>query len=235
MAHIALRTSSVYDLTFSGGVLKFNPMKILRISNKTMLVISKLVLIYILSFHLNAQDVSSGSTLEVIPFNGIASAFKGIPSRNGTAPDHADGIPHQQYSQNAPVSIQNALKDAASELPGITFVSTPYSLAGSIGWRLKESFAGGLGGAFIRDSLEFAHQHRPSDGSMHMLLPNMVAKSALDKGWGVMHPWSDTLSGSRTEYVMIFGPRDEYELKTIWILSQISYYYARGMEVDLES
>lgn len=198
-------------------------------------VIANIVLFTIFSININAQDIPSDPTLKVIPINNISSAFNRIPSRNGSAPDTADGIPHQQYSQNAPVTMQKALNHAVSSLPGIVFVSTPYSLAGSIGWRLEESYAGGLEGAFIRDSLEFGHQHTPSDGSLHMLLPNLVAHSALEKGWGVMHPWTDTLSGPQTEYVMIFGPRNEEELQTIWIISQISYYYARGMEIAFEA
>jgi len=45
----------------------------------------------------------------------------------------------------------------------------------------------------------------------------------------------DSISGENSEYVMIFGPRDEGELKTIWIIAQISYYQARGLNMEPKS
>jgi hypothetical protein len=58
---------------------------------------------------------------------------------------------------------------------------------------------------------------------------------ALEKGWGVVHPLTDSISGEDSEYVMIFGPRDQDELTTIWTIAQISYYYARGLSMDPKS
>ena len=43
---------------------------------------------------------------------------------------------------------------------------------------------------------------------------------------------SDNISGENTEYVMIYGPRDEEDLRTIWIIAQISYYFARGVSME---
>lgn len=40
--------------------------------------------------------------------------------------------------------------------------------------------------------------------------------------------------GEHSDYVMIFGPRDEDELPTIWTIAQISYYYARGVPLPIE-
>ena len=67
---------------------------------------------------------------------------------------------------------------------------------------------------------------------MHMMLPNAVAATALARGWGVMHPISDDISGESTEYVMIFGPGNDAELGTLWIIAQVSYYYARGISME---
>ena len=118
-------------------------------------------------------------------------------------------------------------------LHGILVVPTPFSLAGSQGWRLVRDFARGPDDAFIStESLEFGHLHRPSDGSMHMLLPLAFSMVALGKGWGIIHPLSDNISGENTEYVMIYGPRDEEDLRTIWIIAQISYYFARGVSME---
>ena len=144
-------------------------------------------------------------------------------------------VPHQQFSQNAPVDLQQELLASISVLPGMQVEPTPFSLSGSQGWRLEESFAQGPDDAFLGETLEFGHLHVPYDGSMHMLLPLESSIAAQGKGWGTIHPLSGSISGSNTDYVMIFGPRDEDELKTIWIIVQVSYYYARGLSLDASS
>ena len=197
----------------------------------TRIVLAGLIFILVASTGGSTQGVGSEVLLEVIPVDEISNALDEAPYREGPAPDTPDGIPHQQHNQNAPQAMQEALRNAVSTLPGIEFEPTPFSLSGSVGWRLRDRFAQGPAGAFIRQSLEFAHQHRPADGSLHMLLPLDFAIVALEKGWGVLHPWTDSLSGDQSEYVMIFGPRDEGELKTVWIIAQISYYYARGLDM----
>ncbi len=93
-------------------------------------------------------------------------------------------------------------------------------------------FTLGPDGALILGSLEFAHLHRPSDGSMQMLLPSEFSTVALDKGWGIIHPLTGSISGENSDYVMICGPRDEDELQAIWIIAEISYYHARGRTMD---
>lgn len=196
------------------------------------IVLTCLVFIMVLSTEGGARPTGSNELLEIISVDEIHSALQEAPLRKGPPPDTPDGIPHQQHNQNAPVAMQEALREAAANLPGIKFEPTPYSLSGSVGWRLEERFARGPAGAFIPQSVEFAHQHRRADGSMHMLLPLDFAKAALRKGWGVMHPLTDSISGDNSEYVMIFGPRDESELKTAWILAQISYYQARGLNME---
>ena len=67
---------------------------------------------------------------------------------------------------------------------------------------------------------------------MQMLLPSEFSTVALDKGWGIIHPLTGSISGENSDYVMIFGPRDEDELQAIWIIAQISYYHARGRTMD---
>ena len=180
------------------------------------------------------QTAASDSGLEIVPAEDILTALSEAPLRDGAPPDTPDGIPHQQHNQNAPVEMQDALREAASSLlEGIKFEQTQFSLTGSVGWRLNEEFAQGpQTGAFIRDTLEFAHQHVPADGSLHMLLPTHAAETSLQKGWGVIHPLTDDISGDNSQYVMIFGPRDSNELETIWLISQISYYQARGTSME---
>jgi len=170
--------------------------------------------------------------LEPIQADEILLALEIAPTREGPAPETPNGIPHQQHSQNAPVEMQQVLLASISDLPGIRIQPTPFSLAGSLGWRLEPSFAEGPEGAFIQQTSEFAHQHRPSDGSMHMLLPVQASAIALGKGWGVIHPLTNDISGDDSDYVMIFGPRNEAELQVIWTIAQISYYQALGLSMD---
>jgi hypothetical protein len=201
----------------------------------TRIVLAGLAFIMIVSTDGGTQTTGSDALLDIIPADEISSALDEAPFREGPPPDTPDGIPHQQHNQNAPVVMQEALRQAASALPGIKFEPTPFSLSGSVGWRLEERFARGPAGAFIRQSVEFAHQHVPADGSVHMLLPLDFASAALEKGWGVVHPLTDSVSGERSEYVMIFGPRNESELKAAWIIAQISYYQARGLSMEPKS
>jgi hypothetical protein len=181
------------------------------------------------------QTAASGATLEIILADEIFDALKVAPAREGPPPDVPNSIPHQQPSQNAPLAMQEELLALVSDLPGVKIEPTEFSLSGSLGWRLEESFAQGPDEAFIRQSLEYGHQHRAADGSMHILLPLEASSVALEKGWGVIHPISDTISGENSEYLMIFGPRDEDELETIWIIAQISYYHARGLSMEPRS
>lgn len=84
---------------------------------------------------------------------------------------------------------------------------------------------------------EFAHLHDGQDGSLHMTLPTEVIREVLAKGWGEMHPLAGQLvddphggSGQLrvpSTDVMIFGPRDEKELESIWQLVQAAHAFAR--------
>lgn len=185
-----------------------------------------------LSMPAAAQAQTAGKKLERVSAIVIPQALKIVPNRMGELPSTPNGIPHQQRNQNAPVTMQQALTEAVANLPGVYLEQTPFSLSGSIGWRLTKEMANGSSDAFIQNSPEFGHQHIPSDGSMHLLLPNDYAAELLKKGWGVIHPFTNSISGDTSQYVMIFGPRDEVELSTIWLIVQASYYYARGSGMD---
>ncbi len=196
------------------------------------ILLVELALIMSVFFDGRTQAAASSAALEIIPADEILNALEAAPAREGPPPDVPNSIPHQQPSQNAPVAMQEELLALVSALPGVQIEPTGFSLSGSLGWRLEESFAQGPDEAFIPESLEYGHQHRPSDGSMHLLLPLDFSSIALEKGWGVIHPISDSISGENSDYLMIFGPRDEGELETIWIIAQISYYQARGLSME---
>ena len=175
---------------------------------------------------------TSENSLPITPADEIATALNAAPEREGPAPATPDGVPHQQLNQNAPLAMIQALTASAIPLPGIKFAPTPFSLAGSLGWRLEPDLAQGPDEGFIRGTLEFGHQHRVEDGSMHLLLPSEFSTIALEKGWGVIHPIDDTISGETSTYVMIYGARNLEELETVWLIAQISYYQARGLSME---
>ena len=182
----------------------------------------------------SAQTTDPDSPLEIISNGEIIDALNQAPLRQGPPPTAPSEIPHQQHSQNAPVSMQQKLMASMRVLPGVQVAATQFSLGGSQGWRLQQDFAKGPPDAFIPGSVEFGHLHRPIDGSMHMLLPLTFSVIALEKGWGTIHPLTEDISGENSEYVMIFCPRDDDELKTIWIIAQIAYSHGRGLSFDPE-
>ncbi|MEP9362800.1 luciferase family protein [Nocardioides sp. CN2-186] len=65
---------------------------------------------------------------------------------------------------------------------------------------------------------EFAHLHPHSDGSLHLSLPEWVKEQAVEAGWGERHPVQNAL--------MVYGPRDRFELEVAWTLVQLCYQWA---------
>jgi hypothetical protein len=148
-------------------------------------------------------------------------AAEQIPQRAGPAPKVIGPRPHAQQSQNAPAHLQQALARRALELQGVSEAPSGVSVPGARAFVLAEEVAHGPAEAF-QVGREFAHLHPPEDGSLHMTLPDDVAREAYANGWGEPHPVSGT--------PLIFGPRDEAELKVIWTLLRSSYEYAVGTE-----
>ena len=135
-------------------------------------------------------------------------------------------------SQNAPVEMQQALLEAVDQLPGVElWPDTPYSLQGAVGWVLVDSLRDGPENAYSLEG-EFGHSHRPQDGSMHLRLPASLAQVVYDKRWGIPHPFSETLAGGTdANYLMVYGPRNEEELESVWVIVQLAYVFARGTDL----
>jgi len=135
-------------------------------------------------------------------------------------------MPHQQLDQNAPPALQEALWQRMTGLdgcrPGRSGVSLPESRAVHLDGRLalgpEEAFMVGT---------EFAHLHGAVDGSLHVTLPPAVAAEVVERGWAEPHPLA-RLGVAPSTLVMLYGPRDEHELETVWRLVQTSYAFARG-------
>jgi hypothetical protein len=111
-------------------------------------------------------------------------------------------------------------------LDGVRTGRSGVSMPDTRALHLDPALALGLPEAFMVGT-EFAHLHGSSDGSLHAVLPPDAATIAIEKGWAEFHPLARRRMLPAT-IVMIYGPRDEAELETVWQLVEISYAFARG-------
>jgi hypothetical protein len=136
-------------------------------------------------------------------------------------------MPHQQLDQIAPVAIQEELWRRMAGLEGVRPGRSGVSLPESRAVHLDPELARGPQEALLVGT-EFAHLHGAADGSLHLTLPPALAAEAIEKGWAELHPMA-AQGLAPTTLVMLYGPRDEAELETIWQLVETSYAYARGL------
>lgn len=166
--------------------------------------------------------------LATIEMDQLLSTLQRIPNRPGPSPTATFEIPHQQLNQPAPIIVQEELITAVAALPNVLLWESPNSLPGAIGWILGESLDTDEKGDLIAGS-EFGHQHRNEVGSMHLSLPAAASQIVLEKGWAVLHPFSTVIHGSRAvDYLLVYAPRDNEDLKIVWLIVQASYAFARG-------
>jgi hypothetical protein len=74
---------------------------------------------------------------------------------------------------------------------------------------------------------EFAHLHPPSDGSLHMALPPDIVDDVIENGWAERHPLAGR-HGLPDNIVMVYGPRDDEELRVVEDLVRASHAFAAG-------
>jgi phospholipase/carboxylesterase len=121
----------------------------------------------------------------------------------------------------APADLQEALFARAAQLPGVVVGASHVSVPGARAFHLDDAHAAGPPGAFMVGT-EFAHLHPPYDGSLHLVLPEALARLVVDRGWGEMHPLVASGRMPPTT-IMLFGPRDAAELETVWEIIQASH------------
>jgi phospholipase/carboxylesterase len=147
--------------------------------------------------------------------------------RCGDRPATFPEIPHQQLDQIAPVELQEELWRRMAGLGHVRTGPSVVSLPETRALHLDPEHALGPGTAFVRDSTEFAHLHGAFDGSLHLLLPERDAAEAVARGWGEFHPL--VLEGRcPPTLIMVYGPRDDDELETVWELVRRSHAFASG-------
>ncbi len=160
------------------------------------------------------------------PIDRMAQALARLPRRAGDAPETNPAMPHTQTSQNAPIEFQEALLERAAGLPGVVVGRSRVSVPGARALHLDAQHARGPREAFMLGT-EFAHLHPPYDGSLHLTLPEPVARAVIDLGWGEFHPLVEQGVLPPTD-VMVFGPRDSDELEVVWLVVRASHAYASG-------
>lgn len=141
------------------------------------------------------------------------------PAPLTTKPTPQLAHPHQQLTQTAPRGLQEQLVARAALLPGIEMGDSCVSVPGARALHLDVDLARGPASAF-QCRTEFAHVHPAGDGSLHMTLPELVYADVIAKGWGEPHPISGTM--------LVYGPRNHFELEVIWQLLITSYRFALG-------
>jgi phospholipase/carboxylesterase len=144
-----------------------------------------------------------------------------LPQRRGEGPDTNPRMPHQQVSQNAPAELQEALFERAATLPGVMVGRSHVSVPGARAFHLDNAHAAGSQDAFMVGT-EFAHLHPHEDGSLHLILPEPLARQVIERGWGEFHPLVQQGMMPPTN-LMVFGPRDAEELEIVWSIVEASY------------
>jgi phospholipase/carboxylesterase len=68
---------------------------------------------------------------------------------------------------------------------------------------------------------EFGHIHPDFDGSLHIMVSPELCRRVAASGWGELHPRTDQVA-------MVYGPRDDDELETVYSIVEMAYLYSRG-------
>jgi len=155
------------------------------------------------------------------------SLSDGFPTRSGPRPSTADVNPHTQLDQNAPVELQDQLRDHALSLPGVRSGTSNVSVPGAVAFFLDKPPQP----AAVPDLFggEWGHIHPHHDGSLHLILPTPDAERLIELGWAEFH--NIVTSGlAPPVVVMVYGPRDEHEFAVVKQVVELAYLAAGGAE-----
>lgn len=147
--------------------------------------------------------------------------------RVGPLPAMTPANPQEQLGQfPSDWRIIDQLTDYAFALPGVIEQPTRVAPDGSRALTLEPSIAMNRQ-TFMVDS-EFAHIHNPPTGSMHLMLPAPVRTLAIEKRWGLRHPFAVRGIGPAAAF-FVYAPRDVSELEWAKALLRVSHAWASGM------
>ncbi|MBU2994486.1 DUF5519 family protein [Octadecabacter sp. 1_MG-2023] len=147
-----------------------------------------------------------------------------LPLRPTPIPQTTNGVPHMQIGIDVVPDLAEKLLQRVAQFPGVSLGETRISMPGVVGFQFDEGVSLARPDVIV-GGLEFAHLH--ADGSLHASLDPQLARTAIDAGWAVAHPWAMQRDGWEG-FVMIFTPTTESELEVVVQLVENSYTFITG-------
>lgn len=149
----------------------------------------------------------------------------GLPTRRDPRPRIAPHpVPHRQLDQDASPAMLDAL--------GLLFDAERVRFGDAVEERNSEFekhhpalFAPDLVRRELSPHGEVAHFHRPQ-GSMHLLLNPLDARTVIERGWGELHGLSGMLVPA--SYALLYAPRTEDELDAVRSILRATLEWATG-------
>lgn len=163
-------------------------------------------------------------------YDYLPPTLRRLPTRQGRFPSIDLCYPCLQREDYSPAEVRAQLLALAQTLGGVCCQPTTFSFVADA-FVLEEAWARGKPEAFVRGR-EFAVVRL--DGSVHLSLEPYWGQKVLRKGWATIHPLARYMAGAvPPQSLIVYAPRDEEELKTIWKIVQASYAFACGRVGDL--
>ncbi len=157
-------------------------------------------------------------------------SLRRLQTRQGIKPRVDPRYPCLQLEDSASAELRAQLLQLAETLEGVRLRQTQFSVIGDA-LVLEEELAKGKPEAFVRER-EFAIVRE--EGSVHLTLDPSWGQKVLHKGWAMIHPLARYMAGAvPPQSLILYAPRNEKELKTIWKIIQAAYSFACGRVGDL--
>ncbi len=160
----------------------------------------------------------------------LPPSLRWLLARQGSKPGIDPRYPCLQLEDHASAELREQILEMAETLEGVCVRQTRLSVTGDA-LVLEEALAKGKPEAFVRER-EFAIVRE--EGSVHLTLDPRWGQKVLQKGWAVIHPLARYMAGAiPPQSLILYAPRNEKELKTIWKIIQAAYCFACGRVGDL--
>jgi len=114
----------------------------------------------------------------------------------------------------------------ATRLPYVEVRQSRMASPETLALCLQDRQAAGPPEAFI-DGAEFCHLHPAPEGSLHLTLPLGIGSAVAGRGWAEHHPLG-RLSPRWECLVLVYAPRDGFELGIVLDLVETSWSFAKG-------
>lgn len=160
----------------------------------------------------------------------LPPSLRRLSVRQGPMPGVDRRYPCLQFEDEAPAALRKSLLKCAGTLEGVCVLPTEFSVMGDA-LVLEEAQARGKPEAFVRGR-EFAIVR--AEGSVHLTLDPSWGQKVLHKGWAMIHPLALYMAGAvPPQSLILYAPRHEKDLETVWKIIQAAYSFACGRVGDL--